>query len=165
MLNPTESLATAPMLSGSERLWATSVVRDLAFLLARANALSLAQANAAAATHGLKVRSYTVLAIAVSDTRPTQRELAEFLRLDPSQIVALVDELESRALVRREPDPSDRRANVVVATDEGRATYASAHATVADSERAIFAALSAEERTTLMEMLRRLAGAPDALSA
>lgn len=165
MLNPTESMATLPMLSGSERLWGTSVVHDLAFLLARANALSLAEANAAAALHGLKVRSYTVLAIAVSDTRPTQRELAEFLRLDPSQIVALVDELESRALVRREPDPNDRRANVVVATDEGRAVYTAAHATVTASERAIFGVLSEEERMTLMTMLRRLAAAPDALSA
>ena len=72
---------------------------DLSFLLARANALSLAAGNAALAQHGLRVRSYSVLALAAGDARPSQRELAEFLRLDPSQVVALVDDLQARGLV------------------------------------------------------------------
>lgn len=165
MQTPTESTVAAPRTSGSDRLWATSVGGDVAFLLARANALSLAKTHTAAAEYGLKVRSYSVLAIAVSDMRPTQRELSEFLQLDPSQIVALVDELESRALVRREPDPNDRRANVVVATDEGRALYAEAHAKVAGTERTTFGTLSAQELVTLTGMLRRLADAPDVLPA
>jgi DNA-binding MarR family transcriptional regulator len=40
--------------------------------------------------------------------------------LDPSQVVALVDELESRGLVARTADPNDRRNKLVVATKRGR---------------------------------------------
>src|SRR5688572_23016252 len=106
------------MSSGKTRLPGRDALRDsvlggdLVFLLARANALTLAAANAALAEHGLKARSYSVLALAADGARPTQRELAEFLRLDPSQVVALVDGLEKRQLVERRTDPADRRANV-----------------------------------------------------
>jgi len=140
------------------RLWATSVGADPAFLLARANALSLADATASLAAQGLKVRSYSVLALAVAGSRPTQRELSEFLRLDPSQIVSVIDDLEHRGWVRREPDPSDRRVNVVVATDAGRAACATAREAVESAQRAHFASLDDDEFRTFTVLLRRLAG-------
>ncbi|WP_344780482.1 MarR family winged helix-turn-helix transcriptional regulator [Microbacterium kribbense] len=141
-----------------QRFWNTSVSGDLAFLLARANSLSLAGANAALAQEGLKVRSYSVLALAASDERPTQRELSEFLRLDPSQIVALVDGLQRRGWVSREPDPQDRRVNVVVATDAGRAACERAHARVTEHQRGHFDMLTDDERALLTSLMRRLAG-------
>ncbi|MET0829454.1 MAG: MarR family winged helix-turn-helix transcriptional regulator [Microbacterium sp.] len=130
---------------------------DLSFLLARANALSLAAGNAALSAHGLRVRSYSVLSLAAGATRPSQRELAELLRLDPSQVVALVDDLQARGLVVREPDPADRRANVVVATERGRAVHAKAASAARAAEAALHDDLSAADRTTLTELLRRLA--------
>ncbi|MBU4466141.1 MAG: MarR family winged helix-turn-helix transcriptional regulator [Actinobacteria bacterium] len=130
---------------------------DISFLLARANALSLAAGNSALSTHGLRVRSYSVLALAAGRSRTSQRELAEFLRLDPSQVVALVDELQVRGLIRREPDPADRRANVVIATDDGRAVLAVAAASARSAERALHVGLSAAERVQLTELLRRIA--------
>lgn len=130
---------------------------DLGFLLARANALSLASANAALAEHGLKVRSYAVLALAADDTRPTQRELAEFLRLDPSQVVALVDELEERQLIERRTDPADRRVNVLVATDAGRALFARAQKSTRAVELGLFAAMTPEDHERLAGLLRLLA--------
>ncbi|GMA89708.1 MarR family winged helix-turn-helix transcriptional regulator [Homoserinibacter gongjuensis] len=130
---------------------------DVSFLLARANALSLAAGNAALADYGLRVRSYSVLALAVGDARPSQRELAEFLRLDPSQVVALVDELQRRGLVRREADPADRRANVVVATTEGEACFAEARLAVRAAERELHAELSDDDHARLSELLQRLA--------
>lgn len=130
---------------------------DLSFLLARANAVSLAQGNRALAEFGLKVRSFSVLALASTDPGPSQRELSEFLRLDPSQIVALVDDLQSRGLVQRRPDPNDRRANVVVATDAGRALYAQAGAATQTAERSAHAALDLDERRILTDLLRRIA--------
>lgn len=139
------------------RFWDTTVGDDLAFLLARANSVSLAGANAALADEGLKVRSYSVLALAAADARPTQRELSEFLRLDPSQIVALIDDLQRRGWVRREPDPQDRRVNVVVATDEGRAAYARALDRVRAHQRARFAVFDEDERAQFTSLMRRLA--------
>ena len=142
---------------GVDRLRTSVLARDLNFLLARANALALGAANAALAEHGLKPRSYSVLALAADDVLPTQRELAEFLRLDPSQIVAIVDDLEKRGLVERHPDPSDRRANVVVATEAGRALFARAQKSARAVERALKNAVPPEDRERLWELLRQLA--------
>ena len=130
---------------------------DLSFLLARSNALSLAAGNAALSPYGLRVRSYSVLALAAGGRRPSQRELAELLRLDPSQVVALVDELQARALVIRQPDPGDRRANVVTATAEGAALYAQATVAVAAAQAAVFTPLSPEQRSQLAALLRSIA--------
>ncbi len=147
------SMPTGP----AERLRESLLADDLSFLLARANALSLGAGNAALEEHGLKVRSYSVLALAAGDGKPTQRELAEFLRLDPSQVVALVDDLQSRGLVRRESDPNDRRANVVVATEDGLARYRRASESARDAEQALHHNLTAEDREQLGALLRALA--------
>jgi DNA-binding MarR family transcriptional regulator len=136
--------------AASSGLRSSALTDDLSFLLARANAIALAAGNAALSEHGLKARSYSVLVLTSGDARPSQRELAEFLRLDPSQVVSLVDELQSRRLVERRPDPADRRANVVVATDAGRALVAVA------GER-VHADLSTDDRETLARLLRALA--------
>ncbi|MEV4711791.1 MarR family winged helix-turn-helix transcriptional regulator [Micromonospora sp. NPDC049374] len=149
--------------SGKTRLPGRDALRDsvlggdLVFLLARANALTLAAANAALAEHGLKARSYSVLALAADGARPTQRELAEFLRLDPSQVVALVDGLEQRQLVERRTDPADRRANVLVATDAGRDLFARAQQAARAVERGLLAPVTPEEHERLAGLLRLLA--------
>jgi DNA-binding MarR family transcriptional regulator len=138
-------------------LRASVLADDVSFLLARANAIALAAGNAALAEHGLKARSFSVLVLASGDARPSQRDLAEFLRLDPSQVVSLVDDLQSRGLVERQPDPSDRRANVVVATDAGRTLAAAAREAARVAEERVHAQLSQEERELLTGLLRRLA--------
>ena len=143
--------------ASNDRLASSALASDLSFLLARANAVSLAAGNAALAHHGLRVRSYSVLAMAAADARPTQRELAEFLRLDPSQVVPLVDELEQKGLVERRPDPSDRRANVVLVTEDGRALFEHAQSSARDAERAAHDVLDEAEHAQFAEMLRRLA--------
>lgn len=141
----------------ASRLEHAPLADDLGFLLARAAAMSQAAGNEALAAHGLKVRSYSVLALAVTGGRPSQRELAAFLRLDPSQVVALIDDLARRGLVTREPDPRDRRANVVAATLEGRALYRRALVDVEAGERRAHAALSRADRAELARLLRAAA--------
>lgn len=143
--------------TGTIGLRDSALAGDLSFLLARANALALGAANTALAQHGLKARSYAVLALAAEGARPTQRELAEFLRLDPSQVVALVDELEKRQLVERRTDPADRRANVLVATDAGRALFARARESARAVELGLLAAVAPEEHERLATLLRLLA--------
>lgn len=133
------------------------LVDDTAFLMARANARSLAAAHAALSPHGLRVRSYSVLALAVSEARLSQRDIADYLWLDPSQVVALVDDLQQRGLVAREPDENDRRAKVVVATPEGRRLHAAASRAVDEAERETLGVLDAEDQDRLRDLLLRLA--------
>jgi DNA-binding MarR family transcriptional regulator len=103
------------------------------------------------------VRSYSVLALAAGDSRPSQRELAEFLRLDPSQVVARVDDLQVKGLLIREVDPADRRANVVTATAKGRAVFAQAQASARHAEEELHRSLGAGDRRRLTELLRSIA--------
>ncbi|MHA6669389.1 MarR family winged helix-turn-helix transcriptional regulator [Homoserinimonas sp. A447] len=140
-----------------ERLAQGVIGADLSFLLARANAVSLSAANAGLAAHGLRVRSYCVLALACDGARPSQKEIAEFLRLDPSQVVSLIDELAGRGLVERVPDPRDRRFNVLVATDAGLEVHSRARVDIVRAEDTVLSILTADERDALANVLRRLA--------
>lgn len=133
---------------------------DTSFLLARASALAVQAANEALAPHDLRVRPYSVLALSAQGSPPTQRELAEQLRLDPSQIVALVDELEGRGLVRRTPHASDRRTRVVGITDAGAALLERAQPDVRRAEERRTATLTASQRRELTAMLRMIAFPP-----
>src|SRR3954453_21073168 len=93
---------------------------DVGFLLTRASGLVVRATNAALVDVGLRVRQYSVLVLADDSTDGvSQRDLAEALGLDPSQVVALVDELATAGLVERRPSPTDRRAKLVAATAQG----------------------------------------------
>jgi DNA-binding MarR family transcriptional regulator len=95
---------------------------DIGFLLTRVSALMMDSANKALASFDMRVRSYSVLVLACErDGGLGQRQIAQRLGLDPSQIVALVDDLEGRGYLSRQVDPDDRRNKRVEATDLGRA--------------------------------------------
>lgn len=162
-MNASSPSATTPApATGIDRLWHSVVGGDFSFLLARANAISLSGANAALEPYGLKVRSYSVLALAVGEARPSQRELSEFLRLDPSQIVAIVDQLQAEGLVRREPDPNDRRANVVVATDEGKERHRLARIATQRAQAELVDSIEGDDLVRFTAVLQTLAGVPSA---
>ena len=50
-----------------------------------------------------------------------QNALADAVGIEGASLVRLLDELQSRGLITREPDPADRRANAVNLTDSGSA--------------------------------------------
>ncbi|MEO8095083.1 MAG: MarR family transcriptional regulator [Pseudolysinimonas sp.] len=141
----------------AHRLEAAALADEIEFLAARTRAVGTSIANRRLAPLGLQVRSYSVLALASADLAPTQRELADFLRLDPSQIVAIVDELENARLVRRQPDPTDRRSKIIVATPQGKLVHAEAVAATRASEAEALAALTADEASQLRTLLRKVA--------
>jgi DNA-binding MarR family transcriptional regulator len=130
---------------------------ELFFVMARASAIGSSHANRALATLKLKVREYSALVIACSDEAPTQRELSRQLALDPSQIVAIVDSLEKRGLVERQPDPRDRRSKIVVATEAGRELSAKARTLSAESDQESLSMLTPDERDTLHTLLAKVA--------
>src|SRR2546423_13417244 len=63
-----------------------------------------------------------VLANLLSGPKP-MRFLAEHLKCEPSNITGLVDRMEARGLVTREPDPEDRRVKNITATDLRRESF------------------------------------------
>ena len=85
--------------------------------LARAAAWRLGRSLAAS---GLRWPDYAVLHHLEAQGPAAQRELAAALRIQPSNIVALLDELQRRGFLRRTPDPADRRRHRVELTPRGR---------------------------------------------
>lgn len=140
-----------------DRLQASGLANEIEFLNARARSIGSAITNDLLHEHGLRVRSYSVLALACGGLNPSQRHLAEFLRLDPSQIVALVDELESAGLVRRDSDPTDRRSKIVVATGAGEDLYVRARQATSRAESIALSGLTSDERTQLRALLTKVA--------
>jgi DNA-binding MarR family transcriptional regulator len=138
-----------------EKLVAASITQDLGFLLAKLHAASTVINNRALADFGLKERSYSVLLLADSGLEPTQRELADFLSLDPSQIVMLVDELEKRGLVQRTPGKQDRRAKTVTSTHEGHMLTVKAGAAARSAELEALVGLAESEAGQLKNLLRK----------
>jgi DNA-binding MarR family transcriptional regulator len=87
----------------------------------------------------------------------SQQELAERLDLDPSKLVALLNELESEGLAERRRDPGDRRRHIVEISDRGRARLTDAETAMSEFETRFFAGLGADERDQLQGLLSRLA--------
>ncbi len=131
---------------------------DLGFLLSRASGVVAKSVSEALAPLGLRVRSYSILAFASEETGGVnQRRLAALMGLDPSQVVALVDELENRGLVRRVSDPNDRRNKLIEATEEGRRLRRTAQRRVEEEHVDSFEQIPEEHVRTLRETLRRIA--------
>lgn len=138
------------------RFASASLAHDVEFLAVKAFAAGTRRLNQALRPLELRARSYSVLSTACEEQPLTQRELATLLELDPSQVVALVDELEARGLVTRETDERDRRRRLVRASAEGREVHRRAAGLAAASEQEALASLSAGERETLRALLRTL---------
>lgn len=152
-----QTAANNTSIPGIERLYDTDLAHEVEFLAARAASRGNAHANAMLKSLNLKVRQYSVLSLAASGHKPSQRELGEFLNLDPSQIVSLVDDLQNRGLVQRETDDSDRRSKTIVATDAGIELYNKAREITQGSADDTLATLSPRERKQLQELLLRVA--------
>jgi DNA-binding MarR family transcriptional regulator len=135
-----------------------ALTEDIGFLLSRASGLVVRSINAVLASYGLRVRSYSVLALACDAVEGTsQRDLAEVLALDPSQVVLLVDELAASGLVERRPSASDRRTKLVCGTDTGRSLRVEAAEVVRAAVLSRLDGFTSTERFLLRDLLSRLA--------
>ena len=86
---------------------------------------------------------------------------ARTLGVDRTTTVALVSGLEARGLLRRTPDPANRRANLVSLTDEGERVRARAAEALAACDDRFLDPLDAPERERLRALLGRLVAGGD----
>jgi DNA-binding MarR family transcriptional regulator len=139
-----------------ERKKPYDVLEDIGFLLTRSSGIAVRSANDRLAELGLRVRSHSVLAIVVRVGGVSQRALSDMLGLDPSQIVALVDDLQSQGLIERRAVAGDRRVRELAATRRGRERLKQAAKVVVDGQAEVFAGLDANELDTLRGLLTRI---------
>jgi DNA-binding MarR family transcriptional regulator len=85
-------------------------------------------------------------------------ELARLSGRHKQSIGTIVDELEQLGYVRRETDPSDRRAKLIVPTDRGRDLMRISDDIVADIEARHRARLGADTYREFLRVLRNVVG-------
>jgi DNA-binding MarR family transcriptional regulator len=85
-------------------------------------------------------------------------DLASVLGLDLSTISRQVRALEDLGLLRRTPDPDDRRASLLEPTDDGRALVGEVKGAFSQLMKAALTDWSERDRHTLTTLLSRLAG-------
>ncbi len=108
----------------------------------------------AATQHSLTGAQARLLSLLSLEPLP-MRQLARKLRCEPSNVTGIVDRLESRDLVERRPDPSDRRVKLAACTEEGLRVSRSLRDSL-DFAREPLAGLSDEERVLLRGLLTRM---------
>lgn len=90
--------------------------------------------------------------------RATQNALGRAVALDPATIQGVVARLRDRGLVDVGRDPMDRRTLVLSLSTAGQAALGDAIRQGATANERLLAALSTEERASLIRLLRRLLG-------
>jgi DNA-binding MarR family transcriptional regulator len=103
----------------------------------------------------LRARDFWLLAIA-GPGNISQQEVADLCGLDPSSLVALLDDLERRGWLRRQRNPRDRRMQWVQRTEAGDRLFARALPRARRAEAKQLAALSAAQQRQLVTAMRKL---------
>ena len=83
-------------------------------------------------------------------------DLAETLRIAPRSATEVADGLQERGLIERTPDPGDRRAVLVRATEDGGRVRREIDAARAADSAELFARLPAADRAALGRILSTL---------
>ncbi|HEY2719716.1 MAG TPA: MarR family transcriptional regulator [Solirubrobacteraceae bacterium] len=128
------------------------------YLLARLGEASRRRFHKALEPEGLHPRHFGVMTMLAAHPGMSQQQLHEKTGIDPSSMVAVIDELQERGLAERRPDPQDRRARQVFLTEQGEQALERIRGLAANLQREFFGALSTEEQKTLHALLRKLAG-------
>lgn len=126
------------------------------WLLSRANARAQGLLGEAFAAAGVRGYHFRLLAALDQHGPSSQADLGRATGIDRSDVVAALDELDEWGLTCREPDPADRRRNVVHLTEAGAVRLEELDAVLGEVQDAVLGPLSAAERTTLLRLLRKL---------
>jgi DNA-binding MarR family transcriptional regulator len=110
---------------------------------------------------GLRPKHYGVLVFLAAHAGVSQQELGATMRIDPSSVVAIIDDFERGGVAERRRDPSDRRRYAIHLTRKGKALLARARDAVHAAEEELLADLDADERRQLRALLQRVADRVD----
>jgi MarR family transcriptional regulator, lower aerobic nicotinate degradation pathway regulator len=107
---------------------------------------------------GVDARGYHFALLAALDEfgPSSQAALSSACGIDRSDTVAMLNELAERGLVVRQPDPDDRRRNIISITPAGRDRLEQLDAVLADVQAELLAPLSPREREQLVALLGRV---------
>jgi DNA-binding MarR family transcriptional regulator len=128
-------------------------------LIARLARTVKGRLEAALAPLGLRTRHLVALSY-LRDHGPTpQGALGDGLRIDPSNLVGLLNELDRAGYVERRRDPDDRRRHIVELSKRGRKLVdEDVQRSLAAVDDSVLGSLPADDRATLHRILVELSG-------
>ena len=129
--------------------------KDFVFVVNKVSESINRQIETVTMSLGLNIKQYGMLMLLQQGSQ-SQIVISQRVGMDRTSVMRTVDMLEERGLVRRDPDPTDRRKHSVTLTDEGEALLARSEAEVRQTEHDFAAALSEQEKAQLMSLLGRL---------
>jgi DNA-binding MarR family transcriptional regulator len=121
--------------------------------------------RAAFAAHGLEAWEFDVLSALCRQGEPYQLSPGALLRatlVTSGTMTNRIDRLAARGLVRRHPDPQDKRGVLVELTNAGLRSVDAAMADLLERERGLLGALPAGQQQDLAGLLRVLLAPFDA---
>ncbi|GAA3508264.1 DNA-binding MarR family transcriptional regulator [Streptosporangium album] len=131
-----------------------TVTSDVVALIGEITARYNAEYERAAVRHRLTALQAKALMLVAAESLPMRR-IASTFNCDPSNVTGIVDRLERRGLVRREPSPTDRRVKNITPTDRGRQVVDDLRGSLGFAA-APLGALNEAERVQLRDLLRRM---------
>ncbi|WP_115685825.1 MarR family winged helix-turn-helix transcriptional regulator [Corynebacterium senegalense] len=107
------------------------------------------------AAHNATMREFWILTC-VAERPCSQTQLSELLAIDASDMVRLIDSLETHGWVKRERDPKDRRRQIVSPTKKGGKAQAELAANVAAAEERALDATSHKHLKSLKKLSKAI---------
>lgn len=120
--------------------------------------LARARTEATLAPRGLRPRHVVALVLLVESGPTAQQDLAAALRLDPSNLVGLLNQLDADGLVTRRRSQADRRRHIVELTRHGHAVLGDVLGALHDVEVDVLRALDPDQRDALVDLLQQAIG-------
>jgi DNA-binding MarR family transcriptional regulator len=130
--------------------------RDLAAMFAPLTRVLIAREEPVLHAHDISMWGYIVLTALVEQPVRTQAALAQAINADKSRIISVLDELQERGLIHRQPDESDRRVHLLSLTPAGDRLRRSVEAGIRHQEEQVLAVLTATDRDAFLESLKAL---------
>lgn len=143
-------------MSDADRGLAAKPFRGLAFNLSSLGYSVSKRFKQTLAPFDLHPREFALLRAVGFQEGLSQQALGDRLQIPRSRMVAIVDELEGRGLLKRRPNPTDRRVRELHLTDAGLQLLEQAFQGAVAFEQQISAPLSPEERKQLLGLLERV---------
>ncbi|MGD0062181.1 MAG: MarR family transcriptional regulator [Streptosporangiaceae bacterium] len=130
--------------------------RDLAAMFAPLTRVLVAREEPALRAHGISMWGYIVLTGLAEQPVRTQAALAQAINADKSRIIGVLDDLQQRGLIQRQPDTADRRVHLLSLTPAGDRLRRSVESAIRAQEDAMLATLPAADREVFLRSLRAL---------
>jgi MarR family transcriptional regulator, organic hydroperoxide resistance regulator len=130
--------------------------RDLAAMFVPLTRALTAREEPVLREHDLSMWGYIVLMALAEQPVRTQAALAQAINADKSRIIAVLDELQERALIDRQPDEADRRVHLLSLTPAGDRLRRSVEAGIRRREEQVLGVLPPADREAFLRSLKAL---------